>query len=685
MMEKILFEIGTEELPANYMPNIIKELQALAMKKLEEARIPHGQVTVWGTPRRLALLVDGVAETQTDSTEEYKGPSASIAYQDGEPTKAAQGFARGKGLDVTDLILRDGYVYAVKHTKGQETLALLPDLLEDILHNIPFPNHMRWGDFDFRFLRPIRWLTALFGDKVVPVTVTDIRSDRWTMGHRFLSNRQVPLANAAVYETELEKHFVIANQDKRRELIRRQITELAEAEGGRIEIEPDLLEEVNYLVEYPTPLCGRFEEKYLRLPEAAVITPMRDHQRYFPVRDKDGSLLNKFIAVRNGGKDYLENVTHGNERVLRARLSDAEFFFTEDRKHKLAEYEEKIKSVVFQEGLGNMYDKSRRLISLAETLHFELGSQVSAEELKRAAQLCKCDLVTGMVTEFTELQGVMGREYARLDGEASAVSEAIFEHYLPRFAGDRLPQTEPGRILSIADKIDNITATFSRGKAPTGSQDPFALRRQALGIINILLEGRLNLDLEKAVLASATLLQVSGEKVKTLTEQVLEFIKLRFRNLLLDQKLRYDVVDAVMVDVWNTDLYDMVRRVQALQSFVEDPGAGDTIQAATRVNNLSGKWEAEVPINETLFREAAERALYAVVKEKDSELLALGMRCDYEAALQLLADLNGPVNRFFDDVMVMDKEEAVKNNRLALLSAVRDIMNTVGDLSKIVM
>ncbi len=684
-MEKILFEIGTEELPANYMPNIIKELQALALKKLEDARIPHTEVKVWGTPRRLALLVDGVEETQADSTEEYKGPSAAIAYKDGEPTRAAQGFARGKGLDVTDLTLRDGYVYAVKHTKGQATAALLPALLEDILHNIPFPNHMRWGDFDFRFLRPIRWLTALFGDQVIPVAVTDIQSDRWTMGHRFLSNQQVSLANAATYEAELEKHFVIVDQDKRRELIRRQITELAEAEGGKIEIAPDLLEEVNYLVEYPTPLCGRFEEKYLTLPEAAVITPMRDYQRYFPVRGKDGKLLNKFIAVRNGGKAFLDNVTHGNERVLRARLSDAEFFFTEDRKQKLADYEEKIKTVVFQEGLGNMYDKSQRLIRLAEALHFELQSRVPVAELKRAAQLCKCDLVTGMVTEFTELQGVMGREYARLDGEKESVSEAIFEHYLPRFAGDILPQTEPGRILSIADKIDNITATFSRGKAPTGSQDPFALRRQALGIINILLEGKLDLNLEKAILAAAGLLQVPGEKVKPLTEQVVEFIKLRFRNLLLDQKLRYDVVDAAMADTRNTDLYDIAQRAQALQGFVAEAKAADSIQAATRVNNLSGKVEVEVPINETLFREEAERALYAVVKKLDTELIAADTRCDYAGALALLAELNGPVNRFFDDVMVMDKEESVKKNRLALLSAVRDIMNNVGDLSKIVM
>ena len=342
-MKKLLFEIGTEELPANYIAD----------------------VTVLGTPRRLAVLVSGVEETQADSTEEFKGPAVNIAFKDGEPTKAAQGFARGKGVDVKDLVVKDNYIYAVKHIQGRATAELLPHVLQEILTNIPFPNHMRWADFDFRFLRPIHWLVALFGTEIVPVSITDIQSDRYTMGHRFLSNKKIEIPVADDYEKILEENFVIADQDKRREMIRQQITELAREEGGEIEIAADLLEEVNYLVEYPTPLCGKFEEKYLALPEAAIITPMRDHQRYFPVRGKDGKLLNKFIAVRNGGKAFLENVTHGNERVLRARLSDAEFFFNEDRKQKLEAYEEKIKTVVFQEGLGNMYDKSQRLEKLS--------------------------------------------------------------------------------------------------------------------------------------------------------------------------------------------------------------------------------------------------------------------------------------------------------------------------------
>ena len=684
-MKKLLFEIGTEELPANYMPNILKDLKTLSLKKLQDARVPFADVTVLGTPRRLAVLVSGVEETQADSTEEFKGPAVNIAFKDGEPTKAAQGFARGKGIDVKDLVVKDNYIYAVKHIQGRETAELLPHVLQEILTNIPFPNHMRWADFDFRFLRPIHWLVALFGTEVVPVSITDIRSDRYTMGHRFLSNKKIEIPVADDYEKILEENFVIADQDKRREMIRQQITELAREEGGEIEIAADLLEEVNYLVEYPTPLCGKFEDKYLALPEAAIITPMRDHQRYFPVRGKDGKLLNKFIAVRNGGKAFLENVTHGNERVLRARLSDAEFFFNEDRKQKLEAYEEKIKTVVFQEGLGNMYDKSQRLEKLVEMIHFGQQSRVPLDDLKRAARLSKCDLVTGMVTEFTELQGVMGREYARLDVEKADVCEGIFEQYLPRFAGDILPKTEIGRILSIADKVDNIVATFSRGKAPTGSQDPFALRRQALGIINILLDSQKHMDMAKVVGASILLLKVPMEDVKELATQIIEFIRLRFRNLLLDQKIRYDVIDAVLAEERNNDLYDLYLRAQALNEYVAGDKAADMIQAATRVNNLSGKAEVEVPINDGLFIEQAEKDLYAVVKKLDTGMIPLMVRCDYKGALNILSELNAPVNKFFDDVMVMDKDEAIKNNRLSLLCLVKDLVNSVGDLSKLVM
>ncbi|MBQ7318281.1 MAG: glycine--tRNA ligase subunit beta, partial [Phascolarctobacterium sp.] len=502
-------------------------LKELAEKKMDELRIPYEAVKVYGTPRRMTFIADGVAEHQADSTIEAKGPSVKIAFKDGEATKAAQGFARGQGVAVEDLEVRGEYVYAVKHLAGQEVEDLLPGLLQDILTSLSFPKTMRWSDHDFRFVRPIRWLVALFGDDVIPVKITGVKSGKYSRGHRFLRpaliegakeveslddakgflekvasavkntvtsavNKTpgvVEIPHAGAYEEVLLDNFVMVDQDARRELIRQQVIELATSEGGHAEIDEDLLEEVNYLVEWPTALCGKFEDKFLALPKECIITPMREHQRYFPVLKADGSLLNKFITVRNGGKEHLEIVAHGNERVLRARLSDAEFFFNEDRKQTLEARLEKLTTVSFQEGLGNMNDKSQRLVKAAEMIAFGLNSKVDKAKLARTALLCKTDLVTGMVVEFTELQGVMGREYALLDGEAPEVAKGIFEHYLPRFAGDELPATDIGRIVGIADKLDNIVATFSRGLAPTGSQDPYALRRQALGIINILVDG----------------------------------------------------------------------------------------------------------------------------------------------------------------------------------------------------
>ncbi|MBR5857519.1 MAG: glycine--tRNA ligase subunit beta, partial [Phascolarctobacterium sp.] len=573
-MEKLLFEIGTEEIPAKFMPGILAQLKELAEKKMDELRIPYEAVRVYGTPRRMTFIADGVAEHQADSTVEAKGPSVQIAFKDGEATKAAQGFARGQGVAVEDLEVRDGYVFAVKHLAGQEVEALLPGLLQDILTSLNFPKTMRWADFDFRFVRPIRWMVALFGDKVVPVEITGVKSGNITRGHRFLrpegveDNTRVEVANAAAYEEVLMNHFVMVDQDARRELIRQQVIDLAVEEGGHAEIDEDLLEEVNYLVEWPTALCGKFEDKFLALPKECIITPMREHQRYFPVLKEDGSLLNKFITVRNGGKEHLEVVAHGNERVLRARLADAEFFFNEDRKQPLEARLAKLTTVSFQEGLGNMNDKSQRLVKAADMIAFGLNSKVDKEKLARTALLCKTDLVTGMVVEFTELQGVMGREYALLDGEAPEVAKGIFEHYMPRFAGDELPSTDIGRIVGIADKLDNIVATFSRGLAPTGSQDPYALRRQALGIINILIDGNYHVSMVKLIAGVAYLLNIPAEKTKEVIMPVMDFFKQRLKNMLLDQGIRYDVVDAVLADERNDDIADLAARAQALNGFV---------------------------------------------------------------------------------------------------------------------
>ena len=686
-MKKLLFEIGTEEMPANYMPGILIQLQELATKKLQALAIPFQSIKVYGTPRRMAFLADGVAEAQPDSKTEFKGPSAKIAFgPDGKPSKAALGFARGKGVAAEDLVVRDNYVYAVKQVKGAAVADLLPGLLQDILTSISFPTkNMRWADFDFHFIRPIRWLVALFGTEVVPVAITDVKSDRYTMGHRFLSKGKLELKEAGDYVQVLNDHFVMVDQDARRALIKKQVEELAVKEGGKAEIPADLLEEVNYLVEYPTALCGKFDAKFLALPKAAVITPMRDHQRYFPGVAADGKLLPKFITVRNGGQEHLETVASGNARVLKARLSDAEFFFNEDRKIKLEGRLEKIKKVVFQEGMGNMYDKSLRLVNIVSLLNTELNLPLAATDLERAAYLSKADLVTGMVTEFTELQGTMGKEYALLDGEKPEVAQAIEEQYLPRFAGDVLPQSPMGSILSIADKLDNIAATFGRGMAPTGSQDPFALRRQALGIINIILDNKYHLGLKKILAGIFDLLKLETQQQPQLLAQILDFINLRFKNMLLDQGVRYDVIDAVLQNKEaGDDLYDLYLKIEALKDFVAQPEAAALVQASVRVNNLCSKIEKETIISERLLTEAAEKELYKQTATVDKEIIPALVKYDYAAVLKLAEKLTAPINKFFDDVMVMDKDEAVKNNRLALLDQVRNIINAVGNLSLLV-
>lgn len=715
-MEKLLFEIGTEEIPAKFMPGILKQLKELAAAKMQELRIPFEDITVYGTPRRMAFIAGGVAETQADVVVEAKGPSVKIAYVSGAPSKAAQGFARGQGVDVKDLVVRDNYVYAVKHLAGQPVVELLPGLLMDILTSLSFPKTMRWSDYEFRFVRPIRWMVALFGDQIIPVEICGVKSGKFSMGHRFMQQSlkaaaesqgllsaalskvgnkvysalagvkgAVEIPSAGDYKKVMYDNFVMVDQDERRALILQQIKDLAAQNGGEAEINADLLEEVNYLVEWPTALCGKFEEKFLSLPKECIITPMREHQRYFPVLDEDGNLLNKFITVRNGGSEHLDIVTHGNERVLRARLSDAEFFFNEDRATKLEDRLEKLKTVSFQEGLGNMYDKSERLVKMAEMLRFAINTPVDEEELRRCALLCKTDLVTGMVIEFTELQGVMGREYALLDGEKPEVATGIFEHYLPRFAGDALPATTIGRIVGIGDKLDNICATFSRGLAPTGSQDPYALRRQALGVINILLDANYHISLAKIIAGTLYLLDIKPEETGKLVPQIMEFFKQRLRNLLMDQGIRYDVIDAVFADKRNDDMVDLAVRCKALAAYVEAGNAEPLVQISVRVSNLCKKIEKEVAISGALFKDESENKLHEVVAAVSKEIIPEIVLYDYAAVLKAGEKVIEPVNAFFDNVMVMDEDENVKNNRLALLEEVRGIVNAVGDLSLLVL
>ena len=676
----LLLEIGTEEIPAHTMPAILNQLKTLAEKTLTEARINFGSVQTLGTPRRLALLVSDVAANQANVETEKKGPSIKIAFdKDGKPSKAAIGFARGQKVAPEDLITRDGYVYAVIREAGKPSAEIFKTLLPKIICELNFPNNMRWGNLDFKFIRPLRWIVALFGEEIIPFELANVKSGRTSRGHRFLSAGDFEIAAAADYVKACADNFVIVDQNRRREMIAAQINEVAANKNGVAEITDDLLEEVLYLVEYPTALAGAFEEKYLRLPAEAVITPMRDHQRYFPVKNSDGALMPLFITVRNGGKDYLDIVQHGNERVLKARLEDAQFFFNEDRKKSLAAHRDKLKTVVFQEGLGSVYEKTERLVKLVEKISAMLG--VDATNAIRAAELSKADLVTGMVTEFTELQGVMGREYAKLDGEAPEVCAAIDEHYMPRFSGDAQPKTVAGKILSLADKIDNIVATFSRNLIPTGSQDPFALRRQALGMVNLLTSARWSLPLSEVVELSMDLLKITDavgrEKIQ---KEFADFMRLRVKNV-LGNATRYDVIDAVIDDV--DDVFTVTLKAAAVEQFLKMPDATKNIQSFVRVGNLAKKAES-LEMDAELFTLDAEKVLYKAfeaIKVVAGELID---KKDFLGALDALKKLSTPIDSFFDSVMVMDENLTVRQNRLALLKSIDELLARIADFGKIV-
>lgn len=682
MSKELLLEIGTEEIPAHAMPGILADLKDTAKRELEALHVAFQEIDTIGTPRRIVLRVKALDERQADVSFEKRGPSIAAAFDaDRKPTKAAEGFARGAHIHTSDLVERDGYVYAVVEEKGRETKELLVELLPRLIGQIHLPNTMRWGSTEYRFLRPIRWIVALFGADVVPFEVAGVDAGRVSRGHRFLG-ADFSVDDAAGYEDEAEKAFVIVDPEKRKERIVQGIHEVAAALGGTAVITDDLLEEVLYLVEYPTALAGTFEEKYLALPMEAVVTPMRDHQRYFPVKDAQGKLMAHFITVRNGGREHLDTVQHGNERVLRARLADAQFFFDEDRKKSLEAHLDKLKTVVFQEGLGTMFDKAGRLEVLSGMIADAIGAD--AEEKRaavRAAHLSKADLVTGMVTEFTELQGIMGREYARLDGEGEAVSAAIDEHYMPRAAGGTLPQTVAGRIVSLADKLDNIVATFSRGKIPTGSQDPFALRRQALGLVLSLVESGTSVSLHALVEQAAALLSIDAGQREKLQAEIAEFIRLRMKNVLAEAGIRYDVADAVLGDV--DDPYHVVERAKAVSEAVKTPDFTKTVQAFVRVGNLAAKAEEDA-IDEARFATEEEKELYRAYTSAASAAESLLRDGDYAGAIDALSDLAAPIDAFFDGVMVMAEDAAVRRNRLALLSAIDTLLRRVADFEKLV-
>ena len=680
MAKDLLFEIGAEEIPAGFMPNILGQLKQLAETKLNDAHLPFESIATYGTPRRLALIVKGLADASAEISERHKGPSASIAYDaDGNPTKAAIGFARGKGLDVTDLVVENGYIYAETKTAGVPAKDIVTDMLPQLITGLNFPKSMHWGKLDAKFVRPVRWLVALLDEDVIPVEFATVKSGNVTRGHRFLGADEITIKNASSYVDTLKENYVMVDQDARRELISKQLHDIAASKNASIVWDDDLLEEINYLVEWPTALCGGFEESYLALPDAAIITPMKDHQRYFPLVDQDGKLLPMFLTVRNGSDHSIEVVQAGNERVLRARLDDAKFFFNEDRKKPLIDRQDGLTKIVFQEGLGNLADKTERLLKLGRVFGEECGlHEDAAVVLERATELAKTDLTTGMVTEFTELQGVMGKEYALLDGESEEVAEAIFEQYLPRFAGDVLPKTEAGKVLSIIDKVDNIVATFSRGLIPTGSQDPYALRRQTIGILNILLGSEWNISLRPIFKASMELLNVAADKQEELLNQVEEFFTLRLKNIFLDREVPHHVIDLLLSNN-ELSVADAEGLVNALLANRIDENV-ELVQAYTRMYNLVKDVEY-TGVNSDLLKEDAEKALFEAASKASEASLAAWEANDYTAVVAVPATLVPAINKFFEDVMVMDKDEAIKANRLQLVRLAYSVMAIIGDIS----
>ncbi len=686
MNNYLLLEIGVEELPSRFGQTTLDQIENNLSKLLKEERINFDNIEKYATPRRLTFVIKNLADKATDLEEEVKGPAKKIAVDaDGNFTKPALGFMKSKGLDPENVYFKQlgnaEYLFGTIKQEGKHTSEVLKTIVPEAIKNVTFPKAMRWGGKNMRFARPIRWMVALLNNEVLDIDLEGIKSSNITRGHRFLGEKEFEVNSVEEYFEKLDKNFVVLDQHKRKEMIREQAIEVAKSLGGEVELDEDLLEEITFLVEYPTAFYGEFDEEYVKLPKEVVTTPMKEHQRYFPVL-KDGKLLPNFIAVRNGDSNRIDLVKAGNEKVLRARLADALFFYHEDTKKPLESFVDKLQTVVFQAKLGTVYDKTLRIEKLSQVILNELNMTESKENTLRAAKLCKADLVTNMVFEFTELQGIMGRDYAQVSGENEEVCQGIFEHYLPRFAGDILPETNTGIALSIADKLDSIAGFFAIGIKPSGSQDPYALRRQALGILSILLDRKLSVNLNNlinAALDNYSNLEFNKEEVAS---QIVEFFVERVKNLFKDLGIRYDVIDAVLNNNLD-DISDIHTRALELNRWLQKDELVEMLTAFNRVATLAEKATTDI-VKEDLLKEDAEIKLYNGFKEIKSNVESLLLDKKYNEALDAFATLRPLVDNLFDNVMVMDKDEAIKENRLGLLKQIYSTMLTICDLSKIV-
>lgn len=684
MLQDLLVEMGTEELPPKALPTLSAAFTDGIVKGLAEAGLQAQNITPYAAPRRLAVWVQGVAAQQADQIIEKRGPAMKGAFDaEGNPTKAALAFAASCGVAVEDLgkLETDKGAWLVfrQQQAGQATAALFPAMVEKSLAALPIPKRMRWGSGTAEFVRPVHWIVMLADESVIDAEILGIKTGRESYGHRFHAPDAVSITSPATYAAQLQTAFVVADFAARRDTIRQQVQTTAASFGGTAVMPEGLLDEVTALVEYPNAVAGKFEERFLDVPQEALISTMQDNQKYFALVDANGKLMPHFITIANIDSRDVARVAEGNERVIRPRFSDAEFFWTQDKKQTLASRREGLKTMVFQQKLGTLYDKSARVAQLAAYIAEQLGADAALAV--RAAELGKCDLITNMVFEFTELQGIMGRYYANHDGEAAEVAAALDEQYMPRFAGDELPASKTGQILALAERLDTLAGIFGIGQKPTGAKDPFGLRRAALGALRLLIEKQLPLDLADLLDKAADNLTAQVGS-KPATHETLDYILERLRGYYQEQGIGAAVVEAVAALKPSQPL-DFERRVKAVAAFRQLTAAESLAAANKRISNILKKVDGELPqtVNADLLQLPAEQALAQAVQAQQDKVLPLFASGDYEAALLSLAELREPVDQFFDEVMVMADDVALKNNRLALLNSLRGLFLRVADLS----
>lgn len=690
MPKDLLIEIGLEEVPARFLPAAIEQFKEAATRFFKAHRIMTGNVHAFTTPRRLALLVSDVHETQEDLVEEIKGPAKRIAVDEkGEWTKAALGFVRGKGGKTEDLYFREvkgeEVLFLHKEEKGASSKEILPQFVS-VITSLSFPKNMKWGSEELRFVRPIRWILFLFGEEEIQIELAGVKSGRTSYGHRFLGGK-VRIDRPAEYEEKLLTAYCVVDPDKRREVIVDGIRTLEETHGWKVPLDPDLLLEVTHLVEYPTPFYGSFDPDYLQIPREVLITSMKEHQRYFHVEDSEGNLLPYFVAVRNGADERLDLVRKGNEKVLRARLADARFFYEEDGKLPIGEAMEKLEHVVYHEELGTMADKVRRIRELAGEWAEELKlDEKSVERIDRAASIAKFDLVTHMVYEFPELQGRMGEIYALNKGEDEEVAKAIFQHYLPRFSGDLLPSGDVGALLALADKMDTIVGSFAIGVIPSGSQDPYGLRRAAQGIVQILVDRGYPLTLDAMFERSIHVYRRVIDKPfdeDGLKRALWEFFLLRLRNLLQDEGVRYDVIEAVLA-VKIEQIDRLVKKAKLLEKKAEEPSFKAVVDSIIRVHHLATKATGD-RIDPSYFQQESERRLWEDSIRLEERIMEKGKEEEDEEILGAYAGIKESIDQFFEDVLVMADDERVRENRLAILLRLANLFDRFADFEKLVL